>query len=385
MHTMDNMNKKQDAGYHADHEGQYDSGLKSLIRSLQISFFVLVIIIVGMLVYFFTFGGYFIVKPPEAVIVLRFGRYVDTYTEDWHWFFPHPVNSLIRIKTNPQVLTVDFKSSAVVMDEQQAQMGGPLDPGRDSYLLTGDANIIHASWLLEYQIVNPKKYYEKCFCPEDPLNDDEVLVAEKDGVVLGTRGPQTILRETLRNVILRVTAGKPVDDVLYEKKQAYKDEVQALFDKAIVALDIGIKINSVALQQAYPPQRTKAAFGEVTAANQAKSTMIDTANEYRVKLENSVFAEKAEILAAATTYKKQIVSEVKAENIYFEKINAEYAASPDTVLMALYNYTLSDVLGKIQEKYIVSKGTGKQQQIRLKINPEPLDNVNKKAEATEGK
>ncbi|MFA6100858.1 MAG: protease modulator HflK [Victivallaceae bacterium] len=382
---MDNTNKKQDTGYHADHEGQYDSGLKSLVRSLQISFFILVIIIVGMLLYFFTFGGYFIVKPQEAVIVLRFGKYVDTYTEDWHWFFPHPVNSLIRIKTNPQILTVDFKASSTAMDEQQAQMGGPLDPGRDSYLLTGDANIIHASWILEYQVVNPQKYYEKCFCPEDPLNDDEVLVAAKDGVVLGTRGPQTILRETLRNVVLRVTAGKAVDDVLYEKKQAYKDQVQALFDKAIADLDIGIKINSVALQQAYPPQKTKAAFGEVTAANQAKSTMIDTANEYRVKLENSVLSEKAEIMAAATTYKKQIVSEVKAENIYFEKINAEYAASPDTVLMALYNYTLSDVLGKIQEKYIVTKGSGKQQQIRLKINPEPLENVNKRPEATEGK
>ena len=382
---MDNTNKKQDTGYHADHEGQYDSGLKSLVRSLQISFFILVIIIVGMLVYFFTFGGYFIVKPQEAVIVLRFGKYVDTYTEDWHWFFPHPVNSLIRIKTNPQILTVDFKASSTAMDEQQAQMGGPLDPGRDSYLLTGDANIIHASWILEYQVVNPQKYYEKCFCPEDPLNDDEVLVAAKDGVVLGTRGPQTILRETLRNIVLRVTAGKAVDDVLYEKKQAYKDQVQALFDKAIADLDIGIKINSVALQQAYPPQKTKAAFGEVTAANQAKSTMIDTANEYRVKLENSVLSEKAEIMAAATTYKKQIVSEVKAENIYFEKINAEYAASPDTVLMALYNYTLSDVLGKIQEKYIVTKGSGKQQQIRLKINPEPLENVNKRPEATEGK
>ncbi len=382
---MDNTNKKQDTGYHADHQGQYDSGLRSLVKSLQVSFFILVIIIVGMLVYFFTFGGYFIVKPQEAVIVLRFGKYVDTYTEDWHWFFPHPVNSLIHIKTNPQILTVDFKASSTALDEQQAQMGGPLDPGRDSYLLTGDANIIHASWILEYQVANPKKYYENCFCPEDPLNDDEVLVAARDGVVLGTRGPQTILRETLRNVVLKVTAGKPVDDVLYEKKQAYKDQVQALFDKAIVNLDIGIKINSVALQQAYPPQRTKAAFGEVTAANQAKSTMIDTANEYRVKLENSVFAEKAEILADATTYRKQIVSEVKAENIYFEKINAEYATSPDTVLMALYNYTLSDVLGKIQEKYIVTRGSGKQQQIRLKITPEPLENVNKRSEATEGK
>ena len=68
----------------------------------------------------------------------------------------------------------------------------------------------------------------------------------------------------------------------------------------------------------------------------------------------------------------------------FKEINQKYAANPDTVLMALYNYTLSDVLTNIQEKYIVTKGPGKQQQIRLKINPEPLENVNKKAEATEG-
>ncbi len=380
---MDNMNKKQDPGYHVDHLGQYDSGLKSLVRSLQAAFFILVIIIVGMLVYFFTFGGYFIVKPQEAVIVLRFGKYVDTYTEDWHWFFPHPVNSLIRIRTNPQILTVDFKSSSTALDEQQAQAGGPLDPGRDSYLLTGDANIIHSSWILEYQVANPQKYYENCFCPEDPMRDDELL-SGPDGIILGTRGPQTILRDTLKGVILKVTAGKSVDDVLYENKQNYKDQVQAQFDKAITDLDIGIKINSVTLQQAYPPQKTKAAFGEVTAANQAKSTMIDTANEYRVKLENNVYAERAEIMASARTYKKQIVSEVKAESFYFKEINQKYAANPDTVLMALYNYTLSDVLTNIQEKYIVTKGPGKQQQIRLKINPEPLENVNKKAEATEG-
>lgn len=380
---MDNMNKKQDPGYHADHLGQYDSGLKSLVKSLQFSFFILVIIIVGMLAYFFTFGGYFIVKPQEAVIVLRFGKYVDTYTEDWHWFFPHPVNSLVYVKTNPQVLAVDFKASAVVLDEQQAQAGGPLDPGRDSYLLTGDANIIHSSWILEYQVVNPQKYYENCFCPENPKEDDKVLVGP-DGIVLGTRGPQTILRNTLKSVIIKVTAGKSVDDVLYESKQIYKDQVQAQFDTAITNLDIGIKINSVTLQQAYPPQKTKTAFGEVTAANQAKSTMIDTANEYRVKLENNVYAERAGIMAAAQTYKKQIVSEVKAESFYFKEINQKYAANPDTVLMALYNYTLSDVLGNIQEKYIVTKGPGKQQQIRLKINPEPLENVNKKVEATEG-
>lgn len=385
---MDNTHRKHEPEYQTDHSSQYDSGLKSLVKSLQVSFIILVIIIVGMLVYFFTLGGYFIVKPQEAVIVLRFGKYVDTYTENWHWFFPYPVNSLVTLNTSPQIINVDFKATAQVIpgapdEQQQEMMSGPLEPGKDRYLITADANIIHTSWMLEYQVSNPKKYYESCLCPVDPRNNDELLLS--GAKVRGTRGPQTLLKEILRNVVIKITANRTVDEVLYDKKQDYKDAVQLAFAKNIEDLDIGIKVNSVTLQQAFPPLKTKSAFSDVTSANQAKSTMIDKANEYRVKLENSTVAERAGINAGAETYRKQVVSEVKAENIYFEKIYTEYKISPDTVLMALYNFTLSDVLGAVQEKYLVTKSADRQQQIRLKINPEPLDGNNRTSEATEGK
>ena len=72
------------------------------------------------------------------------------------------------------------------------------------------------------------------------------------------------------------------------------------------------------------------------------------------------------------TYSKQVVAEVKAESQYFRSINEAYLASPKTVLMALYNQTLADVLEAQEGKYILGTVTGEdRKQVRLKINPEP--------------
>lgn len=91
-----------------DRSGQYESGLKSLVRSLQWAFAFLLVVIVAMLIYFFTAGGYFSVEPQQAVIVLKFGKYEATYTTGGHWFLPYPVNRFVRVRVNQQQLDVSF-------------------------------------------------------------------------------------------------------------------------------------------------------------------------------------------------------------------------------------------------------------------------------------
>ena len=100
-----------------------------------------------------------------------------------------------------------------------------------------------------------------------------------------------------------------------------------------------------------------------------------------------MLARKAEILASAETYKMQVVSEVRAESSYFQTINREYAASPETVLMALYTSTLSEVLKSQEGKYILGTSTNGagQKQVRIKLNPEPKNQVPAKAPAGEEK
>lgn len=350
-------------------DSRYSAGLKALVRIMQFSFFMLVMIILGMLIYFFTFGGYFTVKPQQAVIVLRFGEYVNTYTESWHWFFPYPVNSFIEIPTNPQYLKVSFKAAEIPGPPEMRAAGRPLKPGRDKYLLSGDFNIIHSSWQMEYAINDPRLFYESCLTPKNPMDNDE-LQKDLDGEVMGTRGPQTLLRSVLRSCVIKVCAGSPVDDLLYTGKETCRDDVQALFAKTITDLNIGIEVRNLQLTEATAPAGTQRAFAQVTEAKQTSSSMIDKSKSESIKLLSEAESRKAEILADARTYKKIVVAEAKADSVYFNKINKQYIVSPETVLAPLYNSVLSDVLPNVKDKYVFTLSGGKQE-IRLKINPEP--------------
>ena len=340
-----------------DRSGQYESGLKSLVKSLQWAFGLLLVVIIGMLVYFFTGGGYFAVEPQRAVIVVKFGKIQETYTTGGHWFLPYPVNQFIRIQTNQQSMDVNFVAAEM---PDGSGSGQSLEPGRDSYLLTGDANIIHTMWTINYQVTNPAKYYETLTMPAKPVDNDRVMpdVVETDANgFTGTRGPQTLVRNLFRQAVIQVTAGRKVDDILYDKQTEYSDEVSRLFSKLLTDADCGMVVESVSLNRVFPPQKTKAAFDEVAAANNTQSSLYSKAQEYQVQTANDALARQAEILAAAETYRKEAVSTIQAESNYFRSINQEYAVSPKTVLMALYNSTLAEVLQAQEEnKFILGTG-----------------------------
>ena len=365
-----------------DRSGQYESGLKSLVKSLQWAFGLLLVVIIGMLVYFFTGGGYFAVEPQRAVIVVKFGKIQETYTTGGHWLLPYPVNQFIRIQTNQQSMDVNFVAAEM---PDGSGSGQSLEPGRDSYLLTGDANIIHTMWTINYQVTNPAKYYETLTMPAKPVDNDRVMpdVVETDANgFTGTRGPQTLVRNLFRQAVIQVTAGRKVDDILYDKQTEYSDEVSRLFSKLLTDADCGMVVESVSLNRVFPPQKTKAAFDEVAAANNTQSSLYSKAQEYQVQTANDALARQAEILAAAETYRKEAVSTIQAESNYFRSINQEYAVSPKTVLMALYNSTLAEVLQAQEEnKFILGTGnSGKR--VWIKLNPEPKTAQKKDADKT---
>lgn len=358
---------------------QYSSGIKALMKSFQAAFLILVLIIVIMLIWFFTFGGYFTVKPQESVLVLRFGKLIAQYDESWHWVFPYPVNSIIRISTYKQKLNVpkfmsEKKGSAfgeAPPPEGEGPQGGPLVPGKDGYLLTGDANIIHTEWEIIYQIVSPQKYYMNCLCPLEPVAEDEIFRNPLTGEVMGTRGPMTLLKSLLENTIIKVTASEKAENALYKNFFQYSKTVEGEYIKAVADMDIGVSIDSVVLRGKAPPLKTVRAFQEVIAADQERDSLAKNAKSYQVETANSAEAEASMIIADAGAYRKRIVSEVKAENFYFEKILKEYQESPDTVLVSLYNYTIGEVLAPVKDKFILNKNPGSKQEVRLKLNPEP--------------
>ncbi|MBR2344193.1 MAG: hypothetical protein IKA71_00205 [Lentisphaeria bacterium] len=351
-----------------DRSGRYDAGLKSLARSLQLAFLFLLLGIIGTLIYFFSGAGYFSVEPQQAVIVTRFGKIIGTYTSGGHWFLPYPVNQFIRVQTSQQLLDIDFAASTTGNPD-----GDALEPGRDNYLLTGDANIVHTSWTVAYRVANPEKYYISLLTPQFPVENGKItpddVFTDADNMQ-STRGPVTYLRNRFRDAVIMVSSSSRIGSILYAGQAAFSEAVQSKFSALVSADDCGIVIENVALNRIYPPGKTKAAFDEVTAASNTRSTLRNEAAAYRVEVENEAKSSAAAIIADAETYKMRVIAKTEAEKTYFLRILEQYKRSPETVTMALYTDMLNDIAVELQgDKFLLgTRGTGKQ--LWMKLNPE---------------
>lgn len=351
-----------------DRSGRYDAGLKSLAKSLKVAFLLLLIGIIATLIYFVSGAGYFSVEPQQAVIVTRFGRIVGTYTTGGHWFLPYPVNQFIPVQTSQQLLEIDFAAAPAA-----GEASASFEPGRDQYIITGDANIVHSSWTITYRVDNPENYYLKLLTPEFPLlngkvtPDDEFV--DKDGMT-GTRGPVTFLRNLFRQAVITVTAESKVDDILYEGQVNYSEKVRREFVRMISSSDCGIVVESVALNRIYPPASTKTAFEEVTSAANTSSSELSNAKAYKVEQENEAKAVAAALEGAAKAYKESIESQLKAQSDHFNKIYAQHRQYPGTLTMALYTEMLQQVAEGMGQgdKFMLAPGS---KTLWLKLNPEP--------------
>ena len=352
-----------------DRSGRYDAGLKALAKSLRVAFLLLLIGIIGTLIYFVSGAGYFSVEPQEAVIVTRFGKIVGTYTSGGHWFMPFPVSQFIRVQTSQQLLEIDFAAAAAGNPEQVSES---LEPGRDNYIITGDANIIHSSWTVAYRVNDPEKYYLNLLTPQLPVVNGKVMpddeFTDADGMV-GTRGPVTFLRNLFRQAVISVTARCKVDDILTKDQNKYSEEVYAEFSRMVTAHDCGLEIINVGLNRIYPPANTKAAFEEVTAADNASAAMIKEAETYAEIQKNDAAAKSVAIKAAAEIYKKRVIAKLNAQMTYFENIRKQN--NNGALVMALYTDMLREIAPGISSDKFVLGPQGQGKTLWLKLNPEP--------------
>ena len=81
---------------------------------------------------------------------------------------------------------------------------------------------------------------------------------------------------------------------------------------------------------------------------------------------------RLDIIANAQSYKERVVSEVVADKVYFTKLLQEYKKNPKSVLVSLYSTTLADALAQSKDKYAIGINPGLRQEVRLKLNPEPV-------------
>ena len=276
-------------------ETGFDPANQSLADALRRSFGILKLVMFVLVILYF-FSGFFSVEQHEVGLVTRYGRIVgvgstlDSAVQGpgWHWSWPYPFERWVKVAVNERELPVNFLFQ--LSDEERT--GGikgfrydNLSPMRDDYLITGDVNIIHASLIVKYRVVDPVAYLMNVHpMPAQGANarSEEYL-----------RQPEySILARLARNAVIETAAagealdirGKGQDRFLVAVGRRLSEKLKDLESRG-ESLGIAIDADTGILapkaggttEAIMPPRQVQEVFDKVFASQNEKSGAITKA------------------------------------------------------------------------------------------------------------
>jgi HflK protein len=238
-----------------------------------------------------------------------------------------PQGAVNWVQQKEQELNTAKKSS-------ESLLNGRVPINRETTLITGDLNIVHLTWTLQYKIANARNYL---------FNSQDVQQNIKD---IG----KTMMNEVIGSSLLK--------DIMTTERAAIerkaKEKIQALFD----AYALGIQVNQVIILDAIPVQEVLFAFNEVNkAAQDMEKSVYEAEREYENLIPESL-GEAKRIEADAQAYATKLVNEAIGEAQRFNVILTEYEKAPKVTEDRLYIETVENILKKTPTTIIDAKVRG---------------------------
>jgi membrane protease subunit HflK len=194
-----------------------------------------------------------------------------------------------------------------------------LNPEKVGYVLTGDGNVVHVSFGLNYQISDPV------------LFATQIEEVEKG------------LDHLVRSVALSSMASRTVDTILSDGREALVKEISQTVQNRLDTLSLGVRVVSLEIQDLVPPYQVKDEFNAVQTASIEAKTKQQEAEEYRAQ----------QIPRAETTYKKEVsraksgrstaLAKARAESQIFEQLVLEAQRNPIVVRRRLLQEKLEQI------------------------------------------
>ncbi len=283
-HGHDHHHHDHDHGHAHGHEPPptfEDPAQQSLVNALRSSFGILRVLML-VLVVMYLFSGVFKIGPGEQGLIARFGKLVQNesagsrmkgtpvFEQGWQLALPDPFDQKITITGRTQsfstatfLFSVRPEDLSRPLSEIAPQTGSGLKPGQDGAMLTGDRNLSHGLWEVEYRI------------------DDADRFVRNVGESLKALEP--LLKRLLEAAVVREVAAWRVEDVTRERVDDVRRAVQGRLQKKLDDLQSGLVLVEVRAKT-IEPGGVRDAFNEVSRAENEKESKIKEAMQKAVEL-----------------------------------------------------------------------------------------------------
>ena len=216
--------------------------------------FIILIVVVAALIW--GAMGIYQVDEKDRAVVLRFGKYMDTYNPGLHW--------------NPPL--IDNKFIVNVTEERQYSSRG--------LMLTEDENIVELPLTVQYNIADPKAF------------------------VLNVKTPELSLQQATDSALRHVVGSSKLDDVVSTGREKIGVDVEVRLQQYLDNYNTGIQVVKINIQEAKPPSEVKDAYDDVIKAREDQERLINEAQAYSNGVIPEARGRAQRLIEEATGYRK---------------------------------------------------------------------------------
>lgn len=286
-----------------------------------------VLIIIGAIVLaWIAFSSAYTVGVDEVGVIQRFGKYARTTMPGLHFKLPSGIERLSKVKVK-YVYTEEFGLRTVQAGIQTEYASGKQYLS-ESLMLTGDLNCAIVPWIVQFRIDDPYQFLFK------------------------VRNVPLTLRDLSESAMRVVVGDRSVNEVISKRKEI-ADQVKIELQKTLNDAETGIKLVNVELKKTNVPEPVQPSFNEVNQAVQEKEKLIYQAREEYNKIIPKAKGEAEQTIKAAEGYALDRVNRAKGDASRFLSLFQEYVKAQDVTRRRLYLESLSVVLPKLGNKYVI--------------------------------
>lgn len=269
--------------------------------------------------------GIYIVDEGNRGVVTRFGKYLETTMPGPHWHIPSPIESVDTVNVeNQRSVEVGYRTTGI---RQQSAGGVP----KESLMLTQDENIVDVRLAVQYQIKDAKDF------------------------LFNVRDPEATLKQVTESVERGIVGKNDMDFVLTEGRSEIADEVKAEIQQILDEYKAGIRLTTVNLVDAQPPEEVQGAFEDAIKAREDEQRLKNEAESYANDVIPKARGAAARQMAEAEGYKEKTIARAQGDASRFSKMLAEYEKAPEVMRKRLYLDTMQSVLNGSRAVLVDSK------------------------------
>ena len=334
-----------------------DPSTQALSEALRSIFGIIKVVLVILVVIFFS-SGIFQVKQNESAVILRLGKPVGTGTDvalkpGLHWAFPYPIDEIVKIPLG-QSHSVMSSTGWPVMNPEQVLKGDmpsgtdKMNPGVDGYTLTSDGNIIHVKAVLKYRISDPVRY------------------------TFDFANTTNLLQNFLNNAIFYTSANFTAEKALYGDKSSFRDMVAERVQSMIAKHNLGVTLEPISVDTS-APFNVRPSYEAVQQSDLDRNQKINTAQGDADKLVREAQGEYQAIKSAGMSESNQLVQAVRAEASTFSELLPYYRNDPELFRRRVVTEKFRSILTNAQDKFFITqRGDGEKTEVRIQLNREPV-------------